>query len=95
MSNPKSTLFWMVIYLAIVGVICGLLYYPLKSAFMANWVFNALIFGVLLIGIGITFRQVLVLRPELEWIKVFRTGQTGLSVTQEPRRARSVRSGTP
>ncbi|MCP4289216.1 MAG: flagellar motor protein MotA [Gammaproteobacteria bacterium] len=85
MSNPKHTIFWMLIYLVIVGAICTLLYQPLESAFMANWVFNGLIFSVLFVGILITFRQVLILRPELEWIKVFRTGQTGLSVTQEPR----------
>lgn len=85
MSNPRTTLFWMVIYLAVVASICTLLYEPLKSAFFANWVFNALIFAVLLVGILITFRQVLILRPELEWIKVFRTGQTGLSLKQEPR----------
>lgn len=75
----------MVIYLGIVAFVCALLYEPLKSAFLANWVFNLLIICVLLIGIGITFRQVLVLWPELKWIKIFRTGQTGLSVTTEPR----------
>ncbi len=85
MSNPRTTLFWMVIYLAIVCTICTLLYDPLKSAFYANWVFNGLILAVLLVGVLITFRQVLILRPELEWIKVFRTGQTGLSLKQEPR----------
>ncbi|MCB1863222.1 MAG: MotA/TolQ/ExbB proton channel family protein, partial [Gammaproteobacteria bacterium] len=85
MSNPKHTIFWMLIYLIIVAAICALLYRPLESAFMANWVFNGLIFGVLLVGVLITFRQVLILKPELEWIKVFRTGQPGLSVTQAPR----------
>lgn len=75
----------MVIYLLIVGGVCALLYEPLNSAFMANWVFNALIMAVLFVGILITFRQVLILRPELEWIKVFRTGQTGLSLKREPR----------
>lgn len=85
MSNPKYSIFWMLIYLGIVAFVGALLYEPLKSAFLANWVFNLLILCVLLIGIGITFRQVLVLRPELEWIKIFRTGQTGLSVTTEPR----------
>ncbi len=55
------------------------------SAFLANWVFNSLILVVLLIGVGITIRQVLILEPELNWIKVFRTGQTGLSVAEEPR----------
>ena len=85
MSNPKHTIFWMVIYLGVVAAVCGLLYEPLKGAFFANWVFNLLIVCVLLIGVIITFRQVLILRPELEWIKVFRTGQTGLSVAREPR----------
>lgn len=85
MSNPKHTLFWMTVYLLIVGTVCALIYEPLKSAFMANWVFNALILAVLVIGIGLTYRHVLVLRPELQWIALFRTGRSGLSVKQEPR----------
>ncbi|MEX0623924.1 hypothetical protein [Saccharospirillum sp.] len=85
MSNPKHTLFWMTVYLLIVATVCALIYEPLKSAFMANWVFNTLILAVLLIGIGLTYRQVLILRPELQWIALFRTGRSGLSVKQEPR----------
>lgn len=85
MSNPKHTLFWMTVYLLIVVAVCALIFEPLRSAFMANWVFNTMIFGVLVIGIGITYRQVLVLRPELQWIALFRTGRSGLSVKQEPR----------
>lgn len=85
MSNPKHTLFWMTVYLLIVGAVCALIYVPLQSAFLANWVFNALILGVLIIGIGLTYRQVLTLNPELQWIALFRTGRSGLSVKQEPR----------
>lgn len=85
MSNPKHTLFWMSIYLFIVAIVCALIYAPLYSAFQANWVFNALILGVLIIGIAISYRQVLVLVPELEWIASFRTGDSSLSVKQEPR----------
>lgn len=85
MSNPKHTLFWMTIYLLIVGAVCALIFVPLQSAFLANWVFNALILGVLIIGIGLTYRQVLTLNPELQWIALFRTGRSGLSVKQEPR----------
>jgi len=85
MSNPKHTLFWMTVYLLIVGAVCALIYVPLESAFLANWVFNALILGVLVIGIGLTYRQVLTLNPELQWIALFRTGRSGLSVKQEPR----------
>ncbi|MCL7943795.1 MotA/TolQ/ExbB proton channel family protein [Marinobacter sp. ATCH36] len=85
MSNPKHTLFWMTLFLAVVVVVCALIYRPLQEAFMANWVFNLLIVCVLLIGIVITYRQVFVLFPELKWVAQFRTGNAGLSVLQEPR----------
>ncbi len=85
MSNPKHTLFWMTLFLAVVVVVCALIYKPLQAAFMANWVFNLLIVCVLLIGIAIPYRQVVVLFPELRWIAQFRTGNAGLSVLQEPR----------
>ena len=85
MSNPKHTLFWMSIYLLIVFIVCALIYTPLQAAFQANWVFNTLIFCVLIIGIFISYRQVVILIPELEWIASFRTGDANLSVRQEPR----------
>ena len=85
MSTPKHTLFWMSVYLLIVSIVCALIYAPLQTAFHANWVFNSLIFSVLLIGIIISYRQVVVLIPELEWIASFRTGDANLSVKQEPR----------
>ncbi|AOY89155.1 flagellar motor protein MotA [Marinobacter salinus] len=85
MSNPKHTLFWMTIFLAVVAVVGVLIHKPLITAFMANWVFNLLIVGVLIVGIGLTYRQVYVLFPELRWIAQFRTGHSGLSVLQEPR----------
>jgi hypothetical protein len=58
---------------------------PLRGAFLANWGFNSLILAVLLVGIVINIRHVLVLGPEITWIKLFRTGETGISVTEEPR----------
>ncbi len=85
MSNPRYHLFLMIIYLAIVTGICALLFTPLKAAFMANWGFNTLIMGALVVGIGINMLQVLSLEPELNWIKVFRTGEIGLSVAESPR----------
>jgi hypothetical protein len=75
----------MFVYLAVVAAICVLLYEPLRGAFMANWVFNSVILGVLAVGILINFRQVLILNTEINWIRVFRTGQPGISVTREPR----------
>ncbi len=85
MVNPRHAIFWMIVYLAIVTGICALLYLPLRQAFMANWGFNTLIFGLLLVGIVINIRHVLALNTEINWIRLFRTGQTGLSVADEPR----------
>ncbi len=85
MSNTRQSLFWMMVYMAVVAGICALLFIPLKAAFIANWGFNALILGVLLVGMGLTIRQVVVLQTEIDWIKLFRTGEAGLSVAQEPR----------
>ncbi|HEY5720388.1 MAG TPA: flagellar motor protein MotA [Gammaproteobacteria bacterium] len=85
MYNPRRSLFWMVVYLALVAGVCAALYPSLEAAFLANWGFNTLILGVLLLGIGINLAQVLALEPEIRWISLFRTGQTGLSLTEEPR----------
>jgi hypothetical protein len=85
MLSTRQPVFWMVIYLAIVATVCILLAQPLRDAFMANWGFNAVILGVLAVGILINFRQVLVLNTEINWIRVFRSGQPGISVTTEPR----------
>lgn len=85
MSNPKHTLFWMTLFLAVVVIVGVLIHKPLTTAFMANWVFNLLIVCVLIVGIALTYRQVFVLFPELRWVAQFRTGHSGLSVLQEPR----------
>lgn len=85
MLSTRQSLFWMTFYLAVIALICVLLYVPLREAFMANWGFNAGIVAVFLVGVLINFRQVITLNREINWIRVFRTGQTGLSVTEEPR----------
>jgi len=85
MANPYHSLFWMGVYLAVVAGCCALLYPPLEMAFMANWGFNSMILGVLAIGIAINLRQVLVLNPEIHWIRMFRTGESGISLADEPR----------
>ncbi len=83
MSNPRQSLYFMCIYLAVVGGVCALLYAPLASAFMANWGFNLLILGALGVGIAINMRQVFRLEPEISWMKMFRTGGIGVSVAEE------------
>ena len=82
MTNPRHYLFWTILYLLVVAGVCGLLFSPLKAAFMANWGFNLLIFAALIVGIGINIFQILNLEPEIKWIKIFRTGDPGLSIAE-------------
>jgi hypothetical protein len=84
MSKPRYYLLMMFLFLGIVAVVCGLLFKPLRDAFMANWGFNLVILGALTIGIMLNFRRVITLEPEINWIKIFRTGTTGLSVAESP-----------
>ncbi len=84
MTNPRHYLFLTILYLLVVAGICVLLLAPLKAAFMANWGFNLLIFAALCVGIGINIYQIQRLEPEIKWMKIFRTGDLGLSVTEPP-----------
>lgn len=83
MTSPRQYLFFMCVYLAIVGVICAFLYPSLKAAFLANWGFNLLILGALGVGIAINMHQVLRLEPEINWMSIFRTGDIGVSVAEQ------------
>ncbi|MDE0940852.1 MAG: flagellar motor protein MotA [Alphaproteobacteria bacterium] len=84
MTKPDRYLVRMVIFLVLVAGAALLLYRPLIQAFQANAVLNGLILGTLLFGIIYAFRQVLMLRPEVEWVETFRRSDPGLSVQREP-----------
>ena len=75
MRNPNRVLIWIMAFLAAVALVAGLLHQPLSEAFLANPVFNGMILGVLFIGLVINCRQILVLRPEVEWVEQFRRSE--------------------
>jgi hypothetical protein len=54
------------------------------TAFFANPGLNALIGAVLLIGIILSFRQVIRLYPEVSWVNNFRIADPGLAIAQRP-----------
>ncbi len=56
----------------------------LRKSFLANPGLNALIIGVLLVGIVYAFRQVLRLYPEIKWVNNFRISDPGLAVEERP-----------
>lgn len=77
MSRPQRFLIRMSIFLLIVAAACAALAPRLQGAFLANPVLNGMILGVLLLGIVYIFRQVIVLRPEVEWLERYRRETSG------------------
>ena len=78
-------LVWMVLFLGAVGVVCALLFPPLRTAFDANQIFNGMILGVLVIGVVVNFLQVLTLRPATAWIDDVRDVDALLPSDEAPR----------
>lgn len=72
MINSNTYLTRMVAFLIAVGLGCGLIATTLIAIFMVNPLLNGAIFGVILFGIILNFRQVLMLRPEVNWLDKFR-----------------------
>lgn len=85
MSSPQRFLVRMLMFLVIVALVVVLLIEPLIGIFMANPALNGLIIGALVIGIAISIRQVLALRPEVAWINRFRPTDSGLALQDAPR----------
>jgi hypothetical protein len=69
----------MAVFLAAVAAVAGVLAPGLVHAFLANPGLNGLIVGVFLVGIVMNFRQVLLLKPEVDWLETWRRGQPSLS----------------
>ncbi|KAB2867045.1 MAG: flagellar motor protein MotA [Bauldia sp.] len=74
----------MIIFLIIAGFIALILYRQAYAAFVANPGLNGVIIAVLVIGIGLAFRQVLRLFPEIRWVNTFRVAEPGIEVERAP-----------
>jgi hypothetical protein len=84
LSSPRIFLVRMLVFLILCALIAVVLYKQIWAAFLFNAPLNALIIGVLLIGIVLTFRQVLRLYPEIAWVNGFRVADPGLAVERPP-----------
>jgi hypothetical protein len=81
-SSPRIFLIRMVVFLTLVGLVAFVLQNQIRSYFMANPSLNALIVAVMVIGIILTFRQVVRLFPEINWVNGFRTADPNIARTQ-------------
>src|SRR5688572_3088537 len=84
LSSPRIFLVRMLVFLILCGLVVVVLYQQIWAAFRANPGLNALIVGVLFIGILLSFRQVIRLFPEVAWVNSFRLADPGLAVERPP-----------
>ncbi len=82
-TNVYMTRMGVFLVLAIIGA--GVLHRQLIEAFAANPAINGIILFVMLLGILFVFRQVLMLRTEVNWIEVYRSQAPGISLTSPPK----------
>jgi len=83
-SSPRIFLVRMLVFLVLGGLLVVILYRQISAAFLANPGLNALIIGVLLVGILLAFRQVIRLFPEIAWVNSFRLADPGLAIERPP-----------
>jgi hypothetical protein len=83
-SSPRIFVLRMLVFLVLGGLLVVILNRQIWAAFLANPGLNALIIGVLLIGILLAFRQVIRLFPEIAWVNSFRLADPGLAVERPP-----------
>jgi len=84
LSSPRIFLVRMLVFLVLCALVMVVLYKQIIVAFFANPGLNALIGAVLLIGIILSFRQVIRLYPEVAWVNSFRIADPGLAVERHP-----------
>src|SRR5215207_4143451 len=84
LSSPRIFLVRMLVFLVLCALVMVVLYKQIITAFFANPGLNALIGAVLLIGIILSFRQVIRLYPEVAWVNNFRIADPGLAIERRP-----------
>ena len=84
LSSPRIFLVRMLVFLILCALIVIVIHQQIWVAFRANPPLNALIIGVLIIGIALSFRQVLRLFPEVAWVNGFRLGDPGITLERPP-----------
>src|SRR5215831_1594471 len=84
LSSPRIFLVRMLVFLVLCALVAVVLYKQIIVAFFANPGLNGLIGVVLLVGIILSFRQVIRLYPEIAWVNNFRVADPGLAIDRHP-----------
>jgi hypothetical protein len=84
LSSPRIFLVRMMVFLVLCALVVVILYKQIAVAFLSNILLNSLIIFVLIVGIILTFRQVIRLFPEVAWVNGFRLADPGLAMDRPP-----------
>ncbi|HET6467598.1 MAG TPA: flagellar motor protein MotA [Geminicoccaceae bacterium] len=85
MTNPQRFINRVLVFLGLALILAAVLHQVIWRAFLHNPALNGLILSALLFGIGYNLRRIMRLKPEAQWIEMFRTNQPGLSIQEPPR----------
>src|SRR6202041_2901089 len=85
LTSPRIFLIRMLVFLILCGLIAFVLQKQIANAFFANPWLNGLIVAVLLIGIILSFHQVIRLFPEVSWVNNFRRADPKLETSSAPK----------
>jgi hypothetical protein len=85
LTSPRIFLVRMLVFLILCGLIAFVLQKQIYNAFLANLWLNGLIVGVLVIGIILSFHQVIRLFPEVDWVNNFRRSDPKLEASRTPK----------
>jgi len=84
LSSPRIFLVRMMVFLVLCALVVVILYKQIAVAYESNVLLNSVIIFVLIVGIMLTFRQVIRLFPEVDWVNGFRLADPGLAVERPP-----------
>src|SRR6202051_2878796 len=84
LSSPRIFLVRMMVFLVLCALVVVILYKQIAVAFLSNVGLNTVIICVLVIGVMLTFRQVIRLFPEVNWVNGFRLADPGLAIERPP-----------
>lgn len=85
MTSPYLYLTRMLLFVVAVAALGAAFFTPLHTAFLSNPGLNALILGILVLGIFYICRQVFLLVREVRWIETYRSARPGISSMRPPR----------
>ncbi len=85
LASPRIFLVRMLVFLILCGLIAFVLQHQIENAFLANPWLNGLIVGVLLVGIILSFHQVIRLFPEVSWVNRYRRADPKLAAARTPK----------